>query len=134
MRFQVRSVVGPATTVPSMGWPRFATVSVFALGLMGKAVEFGPQPSPLQAATRTLAAPGGTGRVTDVAETWRAATVSAPPPGPAGGGCTTWIWYRSAPGTPDQLQAALLTVTVHATAGDEEGTAPRVTVKSTGAE
>src|SRR5687767_4193884 len=96
-RFQVRSAVGPSTTMPSMGVPRFAAVSVFAVGSIAKGEEFGPQPSPLQAATSTLAPPGGTGTVTDMVETWRAATVSAPPPGPAGGGWTTWIWYRSAP-------------------------------------
>src|SRR5688572_12335695 len=105
-----------------MGWPRFATVSVFAVGLIPKGEEFGLQPSPLQAATSTLAAPGGTGRVTDVVETWRAATVSAPPPGPAGGGCTTWIWYRSAPDTADQVQVMLFPEIGHeATVGAVDG-------------
>src|SRR5688500_5386228 len=135
MRFQVRSVVGPATTVPSMGWPRFATVSVDAVGSMAKGAELGLQPSPLQAATTTLADPGGTGSVTEGLEICRAATVRAPPPGPAGGGCTTWIWYRSAPGTADQLQLALLPVTVQPRPeGALAGTAPKVTVKSTGFE
>jgi hypothetical protein len=49
----------------------------------------GPHPSPLHADTTTVADPAGTGNVTVVAETCFAATVSAPPPGPAGGGCTT---------------------------------------------
>src|SRR5688572_10580173 len=99
MRFQVRRAVGPSTTVPSMGVPRLATVSVSAVGLIACGALSGPHPSPLQARTTTLAAPGGTGRVAEVADTWRAATVSAPPPGPAGGGCTTCTWYRSAPAT-----------------------------------
>src|SRR5688572_10456426 len=118
-----------------MGWPRFATVSVLAIGLIGNAVEFGLQPSPLQAATTTLADPGGTGNVTEVVESWRAATVRAPPPGPAGGGWTTWIRYRSAPPTALQLQPALLPVTVQVKPdGALAGTAPKVTVKSTGVE
>jgi hypothetical protein len=43
----------------------------------------------LHAARNTVAPPAGTGKVTVVPETCLAATVSAPPPGPAGGACTT---------------------------------------------
>src|SRR5687767_1671427 len=135
IRFQVRSAVGPATTVPSIGVPRAAVDGLGPAGLMAKGALFGPHPSPLQAATSTLAAPAGTGSVTDVVESCRAATVRAPPPGPAGGGCTTWIWYRSAPDTADQVQVMLFPVTGHdATVGAVDGGGIRSTEKSTALE
>ena len=55
----------------------------------------------------TVAAPDGTGSVTVVADTCFAATVNAPPPGPAGGACTTCTWYTSARATAPQLHVRL---------------------------
>src|SRR5262245_42636807 len=96
---------------------------------------YGPQPSPLHAATITDALPAGTGSVTSVAATCRAATVSAPPPGPAGAGCTTCTWYHSAPATAVQLALRLLPLTsALVMLGAVLGTDPSATLKSTGAE
>ena len=87
MRLQVNSTDGPFTTEPSSGEPTCGAAGFGPAGLTRAALLNGPQPSPLQAATITDACPAGTGSVTLVAPTtWRAATVSAPPPGPAGGG------------------------------------------------
>ena len=94
----------------------------------------GPHPSPLHAETSTVADPAGTGSVTVVAATCFAATVSAPPPGPAGGGCTTWTWYRSAPTTALQLHVRLFPPITEqpVIVGEPVGTAGSVTEKDTG--
>ena len=70
----------------------FGGIGFGPAAVMASPVPYGPHPSPLHAATNTVAAPAGTGSVTVVADTCLAATVSAPPPGPAGGGCTTCTW------------------------------------------
>src|SRR5688572_5598145 len=99
MRFQLRIVDGPRTTVWATGVPMFGAGGLGPSGAIDRGALRGPQPSPLQAATTTPATPEGTARLTRVEAVRTAATVSAPPPGPAGGGCTTWISYKSAPGT-----------------------------------
>src|SRR5512139_3175112 len=99
MRFQVKSTVGPATVEPASGVPRFGTFGLRLAGLTAAEGLYGPQPLPVQAATMTLAAPTGTSSVVVRPITSRAATASAPPPGPAGAGWMTKTWYHSAPAT-----------------------------------
>src|SRR5664279_5229848 len=86
-RFQENITVGPATIDPPSGVPRLGAAGFGPAGLIPTDRLNGPHPSPLHAATMTFAIPEGTGSVTVVAETTCAATVSAPPPGPAFG----WI-------------------------------------------
>jgi len=85
------STVGPDTTVPTIGVPRFGSAGFGPAAVMS-CVAYGPHPSPLHADRKTVAFPPGTGSVTVVVDTCRAATASAPPPGPAGGGWTTSTW------------------------------------------
>ena len=88
-RLQVNSTVGPLTTEPPSGWPNCGALGFGPVGVIERAELNGPQPLPVHAATSTLAAPDGTGSPETLVPTIsRAATASAPPPGPAGGG---WI-------------------------------------------
>src|SRR5690606_18867276 len=104
-------------------------------GTTGRPPLNGPQPLPVQAATITSAAPAGTGSVSEAAlYTSRAATVSAPPPGPAPG-WTTNTWYHSAPAIALQLVVRLFAASTVAliTDGACDGTGAMVAVNCTGA-
>jgi hypothetical protein len=86
-RLQVNSTVGPLTTEPPSGWPIWGAVGFAPPPGMAAGELNGPQPLPLHAPTSTLAPPVGISSAAMlVPTTSRAATASAPPPGPAGGG------------------------------------------------
>src|SRR5512134_1034314 len=128
MRLHANSTDGPLTTAPPSGEPTCGAAG-FWVGFTTDALLYGPQPSPLHAATITDACPAGTGSVTLVAPvTCRAATVRDPPPGPA----ACWItctWYHSVPATAVQLTFRLLPplTTALVIVGAAPGTAPSAT-------
>src|SRR5262245_66286292 len=104
MRDHVNRIEGPLTTEPSNGEPICGALGFGPVGTTTEAGEYGPQPSPLHAATITDARPAGTGSVRVVPLTCFEATVSAPPPGAHGDGWMTCTGYQHAPATALQLE------------------------------